>query len=184
MNKRRQIHIALALMLLGAQGAVADSPYTGQETRAIKALSDSEIADYRDGHGMGESKAAELNHYPGPKHVLDAATDLQLTADQRTKTTAIYIAMEQQAKDIGRQIIAKEAELEALYATRQATTDNTRRLVDELAKLHADFRFTHLSAHLAMPAILTPRQVAQYDELRGYGLERPKQHGHEHKHPM
>ena len=49
----------------------AQSPYAGEESRAIKSLSASEIQALRQGHGMGYAKAAELNHYPGPRHVLD-----------------------------------------------------------------------------------------------------------------
>ena len=57
--------------LLGFVSALAaDMPYAGQQTRTIKALSDQEVSDYVEGRGMGSSKAAELNHYPGPAHVL------------------------------------------------------------------------------------------------------------------
>jgi hypothetical protein len=47
--------------------AETSSPYSGQETREIKALSRDEISGYLSGDGMGFAKAAELNHYPGPK---------------------------------------------------------------------------------------------------------------------
>jgi hypothetical protein len=53
------------------------SPYTGQERREIKALSNEEIDRYLSGDGMGLAKAAELNHYPGPRHVLELADQLQ-----------------------------------------------------------------------------------------------------------
>jgi hypothetical protein len=46
------------------------SPNSGQESQEIKALSESEIADLLAGKGMGWCQAAELNGYPGPKHVL------------------------------------------------------------------------------------------------------------------
>jgi hypothetical protein len=55
------------------------SPYTGQEKREIKALSKKEIDGYISGDGMGFAKTAELNHYPGPRHVLDLADQLQLS---------------------------------------------------------------------------------------------------------
>ena len=51
----------------------ADMPYAGQEARSIKALSDDDIAALRKGEGMGMAKAAELNGYPGPVHVLSLA---------------------------------------------------------------------------------------------------------------
>jgi hypothetical protein len=65
-----------------AAAANTDSPYVGQETRDIKALSQQDIDDYLNGRGMGYAKAAELNHYPGPRHVLDLAHTLALTPEQ------------------------------------------------------------------------------------------------------
>lgn len=47
------------------------SPYAGLESRPIKALSAEEIERYRNGEGMGLAMAAELNHFPGPKHVFE-----------------------------------------------------------------------------------------------------------------
>jgi hypothetical protein len=45
-----------------AAAANTESPYVGQETREIKALSQQEIDDYLNGSGLGYTKAAELNH--------------------------------------------------------------------------------------------------------------------------
>jgi hypothetical protein len=44
----------------------AHQPYAGLEARAIKALSEQQIADLEAGRGMGMALAAELNGYPGP----------------------------------------------------------------------------------------------------------------------
>ena len=49
------------------------SPYAGQQTRAIKALSPEDLAGLLNGEGRGMAKAAELNGYPGPVHVLELA---------------------------------------------------------------------------------------------------------------
>jgi hypothetical protein len=46
------------------------TPYAGQQHRIIKALSEEEIAALLKGEGLGMAKAAELNGYPGPLHVL------------------------------------------------------------------------------------------------------------------
>lgn len=176
---------ALCLTLLTMAAAAtaahaADSPYAGQEKRAIKALSEQEINDYLNGRGMGTSKAAELNHYPGPRHVLDAAEKLGLSAEQLAKTQEIHAAMENDAKRIGKQIVHKEMELESLYANQSATEDNTREAVMALAKLQADFRLAHLHAHLRMRDVLSPHQIEIYDKLRGYGDAKPHTGGHKH----
>jgi Spy/CpxP family protein refolding chaperone len=151
----------------------ADTPYAGQQTRAIKALSDQEVADYVEGRGMGSSKAAELNHYPGPMHVLADSSRLALTDKQKTETQSVFDAMSGAAKRSGAAIVAREAELDALYASGQASPGAIKDLVTELARLQAEFRYAHLSAHLAMRTILTTEQIARYDEMRGYTAASP-----------
>lgn len=170
----------LALLMIASVVHAADNPYAGQEKRAIKALSEQEINDYLHGRGMGTSKAAELNHYPGPRHVLDAAEKLGLSAEQLAKTQEIHAAMESEARRIGKQIVHQEMELEALYANQRATADNTREVVTVLAKLQADFRLAHLHAHLRMREVLSPHQIEIYDKLRGYGDGKPHTGGHKH----
>ncbi len=72
--------IRFSVLLLGllAWGATAaqDSPYTGMQQREIKALSAETVSGYLAGHGMGFAMVAELNSYPGPKHVLELAEQL------------------------------------------------------------------------------------------------------------
>jgi hypothetical protein len=83
----------LLVAALCAPLLVADeSPYAGEEARAIKALSDQEIEAYLSGQGMGYAKAAELNSYPGPKHVLELARELGLTPAQEEQTLTIHAA--------------------------------------------------------------------------------------------
>ena len=159
----------LTFALVFAVGAyAADQPYAGQQTRGIKTLSDQEIADYLQGQGMGLSKVAELNHYPGPRHVLDQADDLGLSAAQLAKTRQIWQAMDVKARALGETIVAKETALETSYSSGAATPTETRAVLDELARLQADLRYTHLSAHLAMRSVLSAEQISRYDVLRGY----------------
>lgn len=158
----------------------ADNPYAGQQHRPIKALSDQEVSDYLNGRGIGTSKAAELNHYPGPRHVLDHASDLNLTPQQAASAQQVHDAMTKEARRIGRQIVEKEAELEALYASQQASPDNTQRIVRELASLQAEYRLAHLDAHISMRQLLSPQQIAAYDRVRGYDGTKAAGHGHKH----
>jgi len=153
------------------------SPYTGQEQREIKALSASDIKMYLEGHGMGLAKAAELNHYPGPRHVLDLATALKLSHEQFTKTQQAYDKMHAEAVRLGNLIVAKEKQLDSLYAAQKMIETQLRTLVADIAKLQGELRFTHLNAHLEMRKILSPQQVVKYDELRGYGKGATQQHG-------
>lgn len=174
--------LVLPVLLAGLplSGTAADNPYAGQEQRPIKALSGQEISDYLSGRGMGTSKAAELNHYPGPRHVLDHADQLRLSQDQLTKAQEIHDAMVRDAKDVGQKIVAKEAELEALYASRKANPENTQRTVQELAGLQGQFRLAHLNAHLSMKDVLSPQQIETYDRVRGYDGTKPMHQGRMH----
>ena len=83
------ILLRLAIVFIFPAQVFAQSPttpYVGQQQREIKALSAADIKMYLEGHGMGLAKAAELNHYPGPRHVLDSATELKLSHEQFIKT--------------------------------------------------------------------------------------------------
>jgi len=160
--------ILMSALFFAAAASAADKPYSGLQTRSIKALSDQEIADDLQGQGMGLSKVAELNHYPGPRHVLDQADDLGLSPTQLAKAREIWQAMDVKARALGETIVAKETALETSYSSGAATPAETRAVLDELARLQADLRYTHLSAHLAMRSVLSAEQISRYDALRGY----------------
>src|SRR4051812_36322842 len=97
------------------------SPYAGEQTRAIKSLSADEVSGYLAGHGMGLARPAELNGYPGPRHVLDSATELQLAPAQVTALDEVFTRMRSAAVPLGGQLVAKETELDGLFAGKFAT---------------------------------------------------------------
>jgi len=63
---------------LVAQHDHAGSPYAHTQSAEIPTLTDEEIAQLRNGDGMGLARAAELNRYPGPKHTLELGEQLAL----------------------------------------------------------------------------------------------------------
>jgi hypothetical protein len=101
----------LALLSWSAE-AQGQSPYVGQGFREIKALSPQEISDYLSGKGMGLAKAAEVNGYPGPAHVLELATQLHLSADQKVKTEALFKRMQDRAIPLGKELVEEERAFE------------------------------------------------------------------------
>jgi len=161
-----------------AESAAAPSPYAGQEQRAVKALSADEVEGLLAGAGLGYAKAAELNHYPGPKHVLDLADELGLTDEQRSGAEASFERMQQRARDLGRRIVDAETALDRAFAAGELDADELHRRVADLAALRGDLRSTHLVAHLEMRALLSDHQVMRYDALRGYGEGGGGHHGH------
>lgn len=174
--------IFLTLILaLAASNAFANQAvsYAGQEQRAIKALSADEIQSYLDGKGAGLAKAAELNHYPGPAHVLELADQLELSAQQKTRTEAIFKTMQADARRWGKALVDKEQELDRRFASTGMTPQELRSLLEQIGKLQAEVRHVHLLAHLRQKAVLSVEQVAKYDSLRGYGNGRSDSHrGH------
>ncbi|MCX6142606.1 MAG: hypothetical protein NTZ35_05235 [Ignavibacteriales bacterium] len=120
------------------------------------------------GLGMGLAEIAELNNFPGPKHTLDLKNELGLTRDQLKKTEALDKVVASAALAKGEEIITAEEELSKLFEAGAISEKVLRSKLEEIAKLRADLRFTHLQAHLRMKQILTPDQVKRYAELRGH----------------
>jgi Spy/CpxP family protein refolding chaperone len=166
---RMALFAVLAIVAATAtSSAQTTSPYTGQEQRAIKALSDEEIRDLLEARGMGLAKAAELNSYPGPLHVLQLANELGLSDAQRKATDSLYANMRQRTLSIGRQIVEAERVLDRAFANAAIEPATLRSQVDAIATLQGELRAAHLEAHLAQHALLTPEQISRYNVLRGY----------------
>ena len=157
--------------------APAASPYAGMEAREVKALSEQQINDLRAGRGMGLSLPAELNGYPGPAHVLELADALRLSDDQRAKAKALFEAMKAETIPIGERILSDETALDRLFAEKHATRAEVDAAASRIASAQGALRATHLHYHLAMTELLTPEQITQYVELRGYGSGGHHLHG-------
>lgn len=163
--------VLLAPGLLLAAVALAASPYAAREGRAIKALSEEQIRDLEAGRGMGLALVAELNGYPGPRHVLDLAPELGLDAAQRAASERLFAEMQAGAARIGAQIIEAEAALDRRFAAGDVDRPTIDAATAEIARLQGELRAHHLGYHLAMRALLTSAQTARYQKLRGYGGE-------------
>lgn len=157
--------------------------YSGMTARPIKALSDDQITQLREGRGMGLSLPAELNSYPGPLHVLELEQLLDLTAEQRARLTVIQTDMSSQAKALGVQIIAAESRLDATFAAGTAQSADIVATLNEIGRLNAALRAVHILAHMETRAVLRPEQITRYDVERGYTQRQPARHsapGHRH----
>ena len=177
-----RILLCVLTLLSGAAGAQSQSPYVGQQFREIKALSPQEISDYLSGKGMGLAKAAELNGYPGPAHVLELATQLHLTADQKVKTEALFKRMQGRAIALGKELVEEERVLNHIFASHSVTPEALGGSLARIAKLQAQVRQVHLEAHLQQTALLSREQVSQYNRLRGYGATQGDENHKERRH--
>ena len=164
----RALSWLLAAMLAFPGSVLAASPYIGQTSRSIKALSDQEVADYLAGKGMGLAKTAELNGYPGPAHVLELAAQLELSPTQKATTEAIFERMQTRAIDSGKRLIEEERKLDALFASKAISPSLLHQALDAIASLQREVREIHLQAHLEQVEVLNAAQVMNYWHLRGY----------------
>ena len=176
---RLSVAVVLSVTVVGVVTAQEHpAPYAGMVTRSIKALSQDQIESYLNGNGMGFALAAELNHYPGPRHVLELADELNLTDDQRHAAQRIFDEMKSLAVTLGEDIVAKERALDILFATTQLNDQMLNVVLMDIASLNGRLRYAHLRAHLAMKEVLTEHQIMLYDQLRGYGGGHDTRHRH------
>ena len=144
------------------------SPYSGQQHRAIKSLSENDVAELRRGGGWGLAKAAELNGLPGPVHLLELKDEIALTPKQLTDIKALFNKMRSRAIPKGEQLIALEKQLDHAFKSRRITAHRLNSLLSDIAQTRSELRFIHLSTHLQTPKILTAEQISLYNRLRGY----------------
>jgi Spy/CpxP family protein refolding chaperone len=169
--------LAASACLMGAGGAFAQhggaaahpaSAYAGQQTREIKALSSTQTADLLAGKGMELAKAAELNGYPGPMHVLELATQLDLSAEQKQASEELMRRHKAEARDLGARLVDAERALDQAFSSRQIDAARLAAHTVNLGRLQALLRQSHLHTHLQQTALLRPEQISRYAQLRGY----------------
>ena len=185
-SRRRRIGVVvLAAVLLAAYPSTATekhAPYAGMQNRDIKALSRRQVDDLLNGRGMSLALAAELNGYPGPKHVLEHAAALRLEQDQVRRIRALIRRMKSEAIPLGQRIVGMEAALDRLFAMASADETKLTSILESIAKAQGKLRLVHLRYHLVTRAMLSPWQIATYQRLRGYhgspGHAPPHEKGH------
>jgi hypothetical protein len=159
----------------------AVSSHRGAAVSEIPGLAADEIIELREGHGMGQARVAEVQGYPGPRHVLEAwvAGQLPLSTDQATHIQAIADIMARDASRVGGLVLDAERELARAFSSGAISATTLRARVDRIAALRGELRAVHLRAHLETRAALDPAQIARYAELRGYApAGGPPRHGH------
>ncbi|WP_049764140.1 periplasmic heavy metal sensor [Polaromonas sp. JS666] len=151
-----------------AQADTPASPYAGEQTRDIKSLSASDVTSLLSGAGMAYAKAAELNGYPGPAHVLELSSQLRLNGDQHSATRTLMDQHKSRARTLGAQLLEAERSLDGAFASQQIDAQRVEDLTRQIGTLQARLRAEHLQTHLAQTALLSPQQIASYQRLRGY----------------
>jgi hypothetical protein len=131
---------------------------------------------------MGLARAAELNSYPGPRHVLDAveAGQLHLSADQLSGVKQLFADMSAEAKRLGGVILNEEQTLERAFSEGKIAEADLKTRVSRIASLQGELRLVHLGTHLRTRALLSEDQIQRYNQLRGYSGSGSSQKEHSH----
>ncbi len=179
---KRIYTVSLGLILLAAaslasaqilhrssHGGTADTnPYEGQQTRAITSLSIDDVRALENGEGWGLAKPAEFNGVPGPAHLLALANEIGLSSQQTEQITKLFNDMKAQAIALGHEYIASERAIDQYFRAGHFSDRALRDAVDQAEQARANLRFLHLSYHHKTLDIVSAKQIAKYNELRGY----------------
>lgn len=181
MNKRIFAFAAVAVMIVGAvavglllrpattpTGQPTPSAYTVQQDSPVRGLSAQEVDDLQNGRGAGYARMAELNNYPGPRHVLDLGQQLGLSSAQQQQIETTFQQMSAAAKPVGAQIVEREQQLSSAFASGRISEAALAAQTNELGTLYGEYRDIHLKAHLQITPLLSATQIAKYNQLRGY----------------
>ena len=170
----------LALSMVVAANAAQPTPRAAWQERGLKAFSPEQIEDYLEGRGMGMALPAELNGYPGPRHLLELADELDLSAGQRARTEQLFEDMRLTAVAFGEEIVTREALLDELFASGTASEAAVDAATEALGRLNGRLRAHHLRYHLAMRELLDAHQIEDYQHLRGHGSPQGSVGHHRH----
>jgi Spy/CpxP family protein refolding chaperone len=171
----KAVATTITILIFASTAAPAQSPYAGMQTRTIKALSTQQIDDLTTGRGMGLALAAELNGYPGPAHVLELSDKLALLPAQKEQVQKLFGSMKAETTPIGAKLIEQEGALDQQFASRSITPDALKDATANIGATQAELRNAHLKYHLGTAQILSPDQMKQYADLRGYTSNAPSE---------
>jgi hypothetical protein len=98
---------------------------------------------------------------------------ISLTHAQEVKIQALVENMKSEAIPLGNKLIALEKKPNDSFADRTISKELLSQPLDETAKAHKELRYVHLVTHLVTSTILSPRQIAEHNRLRGYDAGHP-----------
>ena len=158
--------IVVMLLVLISAGWPADCLAAEQ---APGWLDTDEVQAIEAGSGFGMARAAEASGLPGPKHVLEFAEELELSAAQVGQMKALVAQMHAAAVAQGQQVLAAEAAVDAELARPVPDVTRLAQLTDAAGLARGRLRQVHLRTHLQAAPLLSTAQRARYRQLRTGG---------------
>ena len=144
------------------------SPHAHARSAEVSGLTADDVRALQNGEGMGLARAADLNHFPGPKHLLDLGAELNLNPGQIKRIRAIHGRMKAQAIAKGEDILEAEAHLAGLFASGRPSAAQVKRITEQIGIMRGQLRAIHLIAHIDSTRELTAAQIEGYDRLRAH----------------
>ena len=105
---------------------------------------------------MGAARAGELNHFPGPAHVLELRAQLGLSARQISAVQDSFDRMSAAARPLGFEIVVAERRLGEAFASGAIDPETLRAETAAIGELQGKLRAAHLGAHLETRSLLSP----------------------------
>ena len=166
----RRISSTLMAVLLGSN-LLAPAQHHGQrdtdnEDAAPADCLEQERQALQEGRGFGRAAVADDNGFPGPRHILAWKKQLDLKPAQEKRVETLAERTRSKAIAKGQELQAREQELSRLLSTSKPNPQAVQKLLGQIGAAEADLRWIHIGAHIEARDILTPQQLARYNELR------------------
>jgi hypothetical protein len=100
---------------------------------------------------------------------------------QKEQVQKLFESMKAETTPIGAKLIEQEGALDQQFASRSITPDALKDATANIGATQAELRNAHLKYHLGTAQILSPDQMKQYADLRGYTSDAPAGHHRMHK---
>jgi len=155
--------LAGSIVLWGQQHNRRDQD---EEDAAPRECVEQERQALQEGRGFGRAAVADDNGFPGPRHILDWKKQLDLKPAQEKRVETLAERTRSKAIAKGQELQAREQELSRLLSTSKPNPQAVQKLLGQIGAAEADLRWIHIGAHIEARDILTPQQLARYNELR------------------
>ncbi|MGH8004971.1 MAG: hypothetical protein ACRECJ_09655 [Limisphaerales bacterium] len=129
-----------------------------------------EVEIYMSGAPFDEILPAETFGYPSPLRVMELEGELELTAEQQKKISALADRMRKEAILYGKKITAQELLLDDFFRKGQTDPMALANRVESIGLLRWRLRFNMLSICVNTRSALTEDQLKKFRELRSPSL--------------
>jgi hypothetical protein len=123
------------------------------------------VQQLQDGEEGPYAEAARRNGYPSAEELLRRADDLGLDDQQRADLADLHLRTTTAASNLGTQMLDAYLALEQEFQKAEPDMGVVQRRSDDVGLYHGRLTSLHLAAHAIAGSMLTPAQLAAYQDL-------------------